>query len=78
MWGILVAFGAIHRFRVAYFIGLAIILGCLIMEHWLARRRSLGWINVAFFRLNGLISIIYLVATTAEVVFSFFKVPFSR
>jgi 4-hydroxybenzoate polyprenyltransferase len=78
MWGLLVAFGAINRFRVAYFIGLAVILVCLIMEHWLARRRSLGWINTAFFRLNGLISLVYLVATTAEVVFPFFKVPFTR
>jgi 4-hydroxybenzoate polyprenyltransferase len=78
MWGLLAAFGVIHRFRIAYFAGLAIILFCLVMEHWLARRRSLGWVNVAFFRLNGLISLVYLVATTAEVVFQFFRFQIPR
>jgi len=23
---------------------------CLALEHWIARRRSLNWINLAFFR----------------------------
>jgi 4-hydroxybenzoate polyprenyltransferase len=78
MWGLLAAFGAVHRFRIAYFAGMAIILGCLVMEHWLARRRSLGWINAAFFRLNGLISLVYLVATIAEVSFEFFRFQIQR
>jgi len=37
--------------------------------HWLARRRSLKWINTAFFRLNALISTVFLIVTAAEVVF---------
>ena len=78
MWGLLAAFGLIHRFRIAYFIAMGIILVCLVMEHWLARRRSLGWINVAFFRLNGLISLVYLVGTTAEVAFPFFRMQVVR
>jgi hypothetical protein len=45
------------------------ILGSLLLEHWLARRRSLNWINTAFFRLNALISSIFLIVTLAEVVF---------
>ena len=69
MWGLLLLFGILCRFRVAYLIGMMIILGCLLMEHWLARRRSLNWINIAFFRLNALISTIFLVVTVAEVVF---------
>ena len=69
MWGLLLLFGLLSRFRAVYLIGLVIILGCLLMEHWLARRRSLNWINVAFFRLNALISIIFLVIVIAEVVF---------
>ena len=69
MWGLLLLFGLISRFRAVYLIGLTVILVCLLMEHWLARRRSLNWINVAFFRLNALISIIFLVITLAEVVF---------
>src|SRR5262249_14792611 len=44
MWGLLVVFGLLCRFRVAYFAGLIFILGCLTLEHWLARKRSLKWI----------------------------------
>ncbi len=69
MWGLLAAFGLLSRFRVAYLVGLLIILGGLLLEHWLARRRSLKWINTAFFRLNALISVVFLIVTTAEVVF---------
>ncbi len=69
MWGLLMVFGLLSRFRMAYFCGLAIILLCLMFEHWLARRRSLNWIQNAFFRLNALISVIFLVVTTAEILF---------
>ena len=73
MWGLLGVFGLISKFRVAYLAGLLIILGSLLLEHWLARRRSLKWINVAFFRLNALISMVFLVVTVTEVVFPRFK-----
>jgi len=43
--------------------------GCLVMEHWIARRRSLNWINVAFFRLNAVVSAVFLLVTLTEVVF---------
>jgi 4-hydroxybenzoate polyprenyltransferase len=69
MWGLLLLFGLLLRFRVAYLVGLFIILVSLLLEHWLARRRSLQWINTAFFRLNALISVVFLIVTTAEVVF---------
>lgn len=73
MWGLLVGFGLICRFRVAYLVGLLIILGSLVLEHWLARRRSLKWINTAFFRLNALISIVFLLVVVTEVVFLGFR-----
>ena len=69
MWGLLAVFGLISRFRVAYFVGLIIILATLVLEHWLARKRSLKWIQIAFFRLNALISLVFLIMTTVEVVF---------
>jgi 4-hydroxybenzoate polyprenyltransferase len=69
MCGLLFAFGVLCRFRIAYIIGWLIIVGCLVLEHWIARRRSLNWINVAFFRLNAVISIVFLVVTIAEVAF---------
>jgi 4-hydroxybenzoate polyprenyltransferase len=69
MCGLLLLFGLVCRFRFAYLIGWVIILGCLILEHWIARRRSLNWINVAFFRLNAVVSMVFLTVTAGEVIF---------
>lgn len=69
MCELLLAFGLLCRFRIAYLVGWFIILGCLVLEHWIARRRSLNWINTAFFRLNAVISLVFLAVTVAEVVF---------
>jgi 4-hydroxybenzoate polyprenyltransferase len=69
MCGLLFAFGLLCRFRVVYVIGWLIIVGCLVLEHWIARRRSLNWINVAFFRLNAVVSAVFFVVVAAEVIF---------
>lgn len=69
MWLLLALFGFLSRFRVAYLMGLILIFGCLVLEHWLARKRSLKWINVAFFRLNALVSSVFLIVTVGEVAF---------
>jgi 4-hydroxybenzoate polyprenyltransferase len=69
MCGLLLAFGLLCHFRIAYLIGWLIILGCLVLEHWIARRRSLNWINLAFFRLNALVGAVFLVVVAAEVIF---------
>lgn len=69
MCGLLLAFGILCRFWIAYYVGWFLIVGCLALEHWIARRRSLNWINVAFFRLNAVISTVFLLVTVTEVVF---------
>ena len=69
MCGLLLAFGLLCHFRLAYLIGWLIILVCLVLEHWIARRRSMNWINNAFFRLNALVGGVFLVVVAAEVVF---------
>ncbi len=69
MCGLLFAFGFLCHFRLVYLIGWLIIVVCLCLEHWIARRRSLNWINNAFFRLNALVGIIFLVVVAAEVIF---------
>ena len=70
MCGLLLAFGLLCRFRIAYGVGWLIIVGCLVLEHWIARRRSLKWINVAFFRLNAVVSAVFLLVTLTEVAFT--------
>ncbi len=69
MCGLLFAFGMLCHFRFAYLIGWLLIVGCLTLEHWIARRRSLNWLNLAFFRLNAVVSAVFLVVTVAEVAF---------
>jgi 4-hydroxybenzoate polyprenyltransferase len=69
MCGLLLAFGLLCRFRLAYLVGWLMIVLCLALEHWIARRRSLNWINVAFFRLNAVVSVMFLLVTITEVVF---------
>jgi 4-hydroxybenzoate polyprenyltransferase len=69
MCGLLFGFGFLCGFRLAYLLGWFLIVGCLVLEHWIARRRSLNWINVAFFRLNAVVGVIFLVVVAAEVIF---------
>ena len=69
MCGLLLGFGFLCGFRIAYLFGWIIIVVCLVMEHWIARRRSLNWINNAFFRLNALVGVVFLVVVAAEVIF---------
>ena len=69
MCGLLLLFGLLCRFRIAYLVGWFIIVACLVLEHWIARRRSLNWINVAFFKLNAVVSSVFLAVVLAEVVF---------
>ena len=70
---LLFAFGLLSRFRIAYLIGMMLIASSLLFEHWLARRRSLNWVQNAFFRLNALVSLVFLVVTVSEVVFPGFR-----
>jgi 4-hydroxybenzoate polyprenyltransferase len=69
MCGLLFAFGFFCHFRLAYLVGWLIILFCLVLEHWIARRRSLNWINNAFFRLNAIVGVVFLVVVAVEVIF---------
>ncbi len=69
MCGALLLFGLLCGFRIAYLVGWFFIVGCLVLEHWIARRRSLNWVQTAFFRLNAVVSSVFLIVTIAEVVF---------
>jgi 4-hydroxybenzoate polyprenyltransferase len=69
MCGLLFGFGILCRFRLVYLVGWMVIVVCLMLEHWIARRRSLNWINVAFFRLNAVVSAVFFFIVAAEVIF---------
>ncbi|HZY44724.1 MAG TPA: UbiA-like polyprenyltransferase [Anaerolineae bacterium] len=61
--GLLSAIGISMQLSWVYWIGLIIVIGLLIYEHSLVRPNDLSKINVAFFNVNGYISITIFVAT---------------
>jgi len=67
MWAALVGFGLISGLRWAYFAGVMIIAACLVYEHRLARRGDPVSVNAAALRVNGVISVIFLMAVMADV-----------
>lgn len=69
MCGLLFVFGLFCGFRIAYLVGWLIIVICLVLEHWIARRRGINWINLAFFRLNALVGMVFLIVVAIEVLF---------
>ncbi|MBM3824527.1 MAG: 4-hydroxybenzoate octaprenyltransferase [Verrucomicrobia bacterium] len=73
MWGLLAGFGMFAGFKIAYFTGLIVILICLALEHFIARKRSLKWVQTAFFKLNALISGVFFTVVAAEIVFPGFR-----
>lgn len=58
----LLAFGLISRLGLPYYVGLTVIVICLIWQHFLARKQDPVSLNVAFFRMNAIISVVFLVA----------------
>lgn len=73
MWGLLVLFGLVSKFRLIYFLGILLIAVLLLFEHLYARRRDMRLVNIAFFKLNAIISIVFLVVVAVEVVFPWFR-----
>jgi 4-hydroxybenzoate polyprenyltransferase len=70
---LLLVFGLLAGFRIAFFIGFTIIAGCVVLEHLLARWRKQNWLQNSFFRLNAVISVVFLIVTVVEVVFPAFR-----
>jgi 4-hydroxybenzoate polyprenyltransferase len=67
MIGALAGFGLILGLNWRYFAGLALIAGCLVYEHHLAGKGDPVSLNVASLRVNGVISVIFLVAVVVAV-----------
>jgi 4-hydroxybenzoate polyprenyltransferase len=65
---LLLAFGLISHLGMPYYFGLATILICLVAQHVLARKQDPVSLNVAFFRMNAVISAVFLLAVIASVI----------
>ena len=77
LWILLAIFGALAAFRLAYWLGLMVIGALLLAEHLLARRRDTRSVNVAFFKLNGSISTLFLGLVAVEVLFPWFRLQWA-
>jgi len=63
----LVAVGTSAELGTIYFLGVAIVLVIFVYEHAIVRPTDLSRLDVAFFNLNGYVSLVYLLATLAQV-----------
>jgi 4-hydroxybenzoate polyprenyltransferase len=77
LWILLAVFGALAAFRLAYWLGLMVIGVLLLAEHLLARRRDTHSVNIAFFKLNGTISTLFLGLVAVEVMFPWFRLQWA-
>jgi 4-hydroxybenzoate polyprenyltransferase len=77
LWILLAVFGALAAFRLAYWLGLVVIGVLLLAEHLLARRRDTHSVNVAFFKLNGTISMLFVGLVAVEVLFPWFRLQWA-
>jgi 4-hydroxybenzoate polyprenyltransferase len=77
LWMLLAVFGALAAFRLAYWLGLMVIGVLLLAEHLLARRRDTHSVNIAFFKLNGTISTLFLGLVAVEVMFPWFRLQWA-
>jgi 4-hydroxybenzoate polyprenyltransferase len=62
----LVALGACAHLGVSYAIGVAIVAALLVYEHAIVRPSDLSRLDVAFFNLNGYVSVVFFVATLID------------
>jgi 4-hydroxybenzoate polyprenyltransferase len=63
-FALLVTVGVTARLGPAYYIGLVLILGFLVAQHIMVSSDDLSQLNMSFFTMNGLISLVIFVATT--------------
>ncbi len=63
----LVAAGNAAGLGFIYFAGVAVVVAILVYEHAIVRPSDLSRVDVAFFNLNGYVSLVYFAATLAAV-----------
>lgn len=67
--GFLVGAGLILDLSAVYYIGVGVVAALLLYEHSLISTRDLSRVNAAFFNVNGVISLVYLLFVAIEVSF---------
>jgi 4-hydroxybenzoate polyprenyltransferase len=65
--GALLALASVAHLGVAYLVGVAVVAALLVYEHAIVRPSDLSRLDAAFFTLNGYVSVVFFVATLADV-----------
>ncbi|MBF0473074.1 MAG: UbiA family prenyltransferase, partial [Nitrospirae bacterium] len=66
-WGLLIGTGVIFHLGVFYYIGMGIVTGLLIYEHSLVKSNDFSKLNMAFFNMNGYISVVVFVFSALDI-----------
>ncbi|MBL0333134.1 MAG: UbiA family prenyltransferase [Chlorobiota bacterium] len=64
-----IVYGIYSNFGLIFYLGLILVSSILIYEAWLLRKGDLKKINLAFFNLNGYVSIIFAITVLIDVLF---------
>ena len=63
---LLIALGVVGGYGVWYAVGVIAVVGLLVYEHSIVRADDLSRVDVAFFTLNGLVSLVFMAAVLAQ------------
>jgi 4-hydroxybenzoate polyprenyltransferase len=65
--GTMIALAVAAHLGTAYLLGIAVVIGLLIWEHAIVKPDDLSRLNVAFFNLNGYVSVVFFLGTLIDV-----------
>jgi len=66
-WGLLIGTGVIFNLGTYYFIGMMVVTGLLIYEHRLIKSDDISKLDMAFFNMNGYISVVVFLFTVLDI-----------
>jgi len=64
--GLLVAVGLVASLGMAWYVGVVLVAGIIFCEHWIVRPSDLSRVNMAFFTLNGFVSVLLMAAMLVD------------
>jgi len=64
--GLLVAVGLVASLGMAWYVGVVLVAGIIFCEHWIVRPSDLSRVNMAFFTLNGVVSVLLMAAMLVD------------
>lgn len=70
-WGFLILTGIVFKLNIFYWLGMAVVACLFIYEHRLIKPHDLSKLNIAFFNMNGYISVTVFIFTAVSILIKF-------